>query len=288
MDAGLIVNTNQPQRDIRRAAQYGKFFTYSHSFVPFTSAASGTIARTTWTADGQTIAFRVLRFAVMADNLGDKVLFTLTPNGEQIMAEPMYLGQLGAGQFPFNIPQGLEVKRNNVVSAVITDTKLVAANNNVRIAWFGAKMYEQPLVAARRYNNLKPWWYPGNFTAQDSGRGALTANETRSYTVRTDADSDFEIQKITILADAAVSLQVQTDADDWFDTPLRSELLGGSQIELIVPPIDPSGWHPFVLPMPRLIGPAGYIRTVVTNSVGVTNRCEVQYHGVRLYPAGGM
>jgi len=282
------IPTMQPGRDIRRAAQFGKYFVYSHAFVPFTSVATGTQARQTLTAEGQTSAFQVMRLSLMADNLGDKLLLVLTPNGEQFMFESLYLSQLGSGQFPFNVPIGLTIKRNNILSALLTDTKLIAGNNNVRIAYHGAKMYPGPLVGARRYAHAKPWWYPANFTAQDSGTGPLTANQTRSYTVRTDGDSDFEIQKISIVADAPILLQVQTDADDWFDTPLRGELFGWSQVEAIVPPIDPSGWHPFVLPMPRLITPGGYIRTVVSNTVAANNRCEIQYHGVRLYPGGGM
>jgi hypothetical protein len=281
------IGTMQPMgRDIRRMAQFAKFFTHQTLFEPFVSAAPGTVARQTFTAEGQVAAFQIMLIAVSADNLGDKLLVTLTPNGEQFMFEPMYLSQLGSGQYPYKVPPGITIRRNNIITAIIEEAKLVPANNNIRIAYFGAKIYEQPLTGPRRYLNAKPWWYPANFTAQDSGQGALAANGTRTYVVRVDSDSDFEVQKLTVVSDAPVLIQIQTDADDWFDQPIRSELLGGSLIELVVPP-GPSGWRPFMLPVPRLVTGAAYIRTVVTNTVAAANRCEIQYHGVRLYPANG-
>lgn len=284
-----MLDTNQPHgRIINRAAVFGKFYTYQHIFNPFTSAATGTIARQTWTAEGNVAAFHVMRMACLADNLGDKALLTMSPLGEQWMFDPMYLSHFGSGQFPFNLPTPVVIRRNNIVTCVVTDTKLVAADNTIRLASFGAKMYDTPLIPPRRYANAKPWWYTANFTAQDSGQGALAANASKTYVVRVDADSDFEVEKLSVVSDAPVLIQIQTDADDWFDQPIRSELLGGSQIELIVPPQDPSGWHPFVLPVPRLITGAGYIRTLVSNTVAAANRCEIQYHGKRLYPAGGV
>lgn len=285
--AAQPLSTGQPPRDIRRQAQYGKFFVHTHAFTPFTSAAAGTTAQTSFTVDGQTVGFALMRIAVLADNLGDKILLTATPNGEQFSFDPHYLTHFGGGQFPLNISPAWLLRKNGILKAVITDTKLVPGNNNVRIAYFGQKVYDRPLIGPRRYHAAKHWFYPANFTAQDSGRGALIANETRSYTVRIDSDSDFEIQKLSVASDGPVTVQVQTDADDWFESALRSELLGGSLIEIPVAPIDASGWHPFILPAPRLIIDAGYIKVTVTNQVAAVNRCEVQFHGTRLYPAGG-
>lgn len=283
------VATFQPGRDIKRPAQYGKFFTYFTQALPLASGAQG-FRGANFTADGNYLAFAVQKIACLADNLGAKALIVVQPSGEQFSADPMFLSHYGGGQFPRIKHPAWLIRKNNIVTAVLDDRQLIPANNNIRIAYFGQKISEKMLVPPMRYNAAKQFTYPANFTANDSGQGALAPNAVRTYTIMVDADSDFEVQAITVVSDGPVTIQVQTDADNWFDTDIRSELLGGSGIEIIVPPLDPSGWHPFILPAPRWLMGSAYIKTTVTNTVGgeVSNRCEVQFHGVRLYPSGGL
>jgi hypothetical protein len=126
-----------------------------------------------------------------------------------------------------------------------------------------------------------------NFTANDGGPGAIAAGSTQIFTLRADGDSDFEVQKITVVSDGPCTVQIQSDNDNWFVAALRSELLGGSNIETTAGTF--SGERPFILPAPRLITGAGYITSTVANLDAVNaNRVQVTYWGVRLYPAGGL
>lgn len=281
------VATMQPGRNVPRKAQYGKFFTYLHQKTPLLAGATADRS-TVFTVDGNYVAFAVQKITCLADSLQAKVLWVVTPNGEQFMGDPFFLSHLGGGQFPQIIHPAWLLRKNNVVTAVFDDRQLVQANNNIRIAYFGQKVQADPIVGAMRYNAAKQFIYPANFTANDSGQGALLPNQQKTYTAKIDADSDFEIQKITVVSDAPVLIQIQVDADNLFDTDIRSELLGGSLIDPIVPPLDPSGWHPFILPAPRWLMGAAYYKVSVTNTVNAANRCEIQLHGVRLYPNGGI
>jgi len=281
------VATFQPGREVKRKAQYGKFFGYFTQALPLAASAQG-FRGANFTSDGKYLAFAVQKITCLADNLGAKGLAVIQPSGEQFSADPMFLTHYGQGQFPSIVHPAWVIRANNILTLVLDDRQLVPAPNNIRLAYFGQKIQKHPIVGPMRYNAAKKFTYPANFTANDSGQGPLAPNQVRSYTITVDADSDFEVQGITICSDAAVAIQVQTDADNWFDTDCRSELLGGSPIEIIVPPLDPSGSHPFILPAPRWIMGAGYIKVTATNTVAANNRCEVQFHGVRMYPAGGM
>ena len=283
------VSTFQPGRRIDRPAQFGKFYTYFTNSLPL---AAGAVANrnASFTSDGKYLAFAVQKIAALADSLAVRVLPVIQPSGEQFAAQEMFLTHYGGGQFPRIIHPAWIIRKNNILTSVMTDAQAVPAPNNVRIAYFGQKIQAGvPIVPAMKYNAAKQFSYPASFTAFDQA-GPLPPNATRTATITVDADSDFEVQAITVASMGPITLQVQTDADNWFDTDIRSELLGGSLINPIVPPIDPSGWHPFIMPAPRWVMGAGYIKATLTNTVGgeVANPAEVQFHGVRLYPAGGI
>ncbi len=281
------VSTMQPGRDVRRKKQHGKFFTYLHQKTPLLAGATADRS-TVFTADGNYVAFAVQKIACLADSLQAKILWVVTPNGEQFSGDPFFLTHLGGGQFPQIIHPAWLIRKNNTVTAVLDDRQTVQANNNIRIAYFGQKVQADPIVGEMRYNAAKQFIYPANFTANDSGQGALLANQVKSYTGKIDAEADFEIQKITVASDGPILIQIQVDADNLFDTDIRSELLGGSLIDPLIAGVDPSGWHPFILPAPRWLMGAAYYKVTVTNTVAAAVRAEVQLHGVRLYPAGGI
>jgi hypothetical protein len=287
------VSTFQPGRKVTRKAQFGKFFTYFTQVLPL--AASAVQNRTgSFTSDGKYLAFAVQKVACLADSLAAKAFLVNQPGGEQFSFDSMYLTHFGGGQYPRIIHPAWMIRANNVVSLVVSDAQVVPAPNNIRIAYFGQKIQATPIVGPMTYHAAKQYVYPALYTLNDALQvdaqhlGPLAANATRTYTIMVDADSDFEVQAITVASDAAITIQVQTDADNWFDTDILSPLLGGSLIDPIVPPLDPSGWHPFILPAPRWVQGAGYIKVVATNTVAAPVRAEVQFHGVRLYPAGGI
>lgn len=279
------VSTFQPGRDVNRKAQYGKFFTYFTQALPLAAGAINNRAAT-FTADGKYLAFAVQKMACLADSLQAEGLLVVQPSGEQFSSDAMFLTHYGGGQFPRIVHPAWILRANNMVTLVLDDRQTVPAPNNIRVAYFGQKIQREPIIGPMSYNAAKQFDYPAKFTV-DSERGVLAPNAVRTFTITVDADSDFEVQAISVASDAPVTVQTQSDADNWFDTDIRSELLGGSLIDPIVPPLDPTGWHPFILPAPRWIMGAGYIKTTVTNTVAANNRCEVVYRGVRLYPAGG-
>mgnify|MGYP001608008002 CR=1 FL=1 len=272
--------TLHPGQPIRLPALYAKFFSYYVEYAPLGAGAVG--ARQTFTVDGKTEGFACYGLSILADNLGAKLQVVSTPGGEQFFFDPTYLSTLGGGQWPTEIKPPWLLRRNGIMTTIADDRQLVAAANNIRVAFHGAKLYRQMLVPPRVYHAGKYYLYPANFTADDSGQGALAANATRFYSLRVDADSDFLVTGISVVSDAAVTLQTLSDDDSWYDTPLRSELLGGSLIENPVAPLA-SGYRVFKLPTPRFISAAGYIKTIAANQVAAVTRVLVQYHGIRLY-----
>jgi hypothetical protein len=287
-----LLGTFQPGQPVRLPALHAKFYTYYVEFAPLAGGALGT--RAAITVDGKTEGFAVYGVSILADNLGAKLFVQTSEAGEALLGlDPMYLSQLGGGQWPTEVRPPWLIRRTGQLIAIADDRQLVAAANTIRVAFHGAKLYRAMLVPPRRYQNSRYFLYPANFTPNDSGPasdpagvGSLAANATRFYTVRVDPVSDFLVTGISIVSDAAVTLQTLSDDDQWYDTPLRSELLGGSLIENPVAPLA-SGYRVFRLPAPRFISGGGYIKSIVANQVAAVNRCEVQYHGIRLYPKGG-
>lgn len=276
------ISTGQPRRAIRRPAQYAKAYAYAHLWETLGSGAVGT--RRTFTVDANTAYFEVHRIAALADNLAFKVLIQATPMGEMFMTAPLFGAALGGGQRPTILSPPWVMPRNTTITGVADDRQLVAAAQNVRIAYIGAKVYTRPIVPERLYTGVKYFEYCANFTANDDGAAAIAANQTAIFSLKVDPDSDFEVQKIVVVSDYQVTVQIRTDSDNWFDTDLRGELLGGSEIET---PALPGGWYPFILPAPRLVSGGSYISTSVTDKSGASNRCQVIYMGQRLYPGGG-
>lgn len=283
-----LLPTAQPMRNVQKAAQFGKFFTYRHA-ITLTAAQQG--ARDTIGIDGES-DFELRKIAVLADNRGVNFQMILTPLQEAFMSLPSFLSHYGSGQRPFVVNPAMILKRSSQFSGVFDDRRLVQVGDNaIVVAYHGAKVYNTPIVTPRRYDIAKPYLpYLANLTAFDGGQGSVPANGTATFNIRTDSDSDFEVQKITICSDGPILIQITTDQDNWFRNPLPGELLGAENIETVLGggPNGFSGEFPFVLPAPRFITAAAYITTEITNLLtDAANRVQVGYHGVRLYPAGG-
>ena len=117
----------------------------------------------------------------------------------------------------------------------------------------------------------------------------IPAGQVGVFTLRFDGDSDFDVRKITLVSDAPITFQVQSDDDNWFQRPIRSELLGGSQIEVPGGTGIFSGELPFMLPHPRFVTKAAYLNVTVSNlDVVNSNRVQVAFWGTRLFPGGGV
>jgi len=271
---------------VKRPAQRSKYYAYTHTWLPL--AQNAVNVQSQFIVDAQTDHFAVQKIAVLADNYGAKIRVTASPNQEQFMFEQMFLTHFGSGLRQKIVDTPWPVRKNSVIVGWLSDfaTQNPMVNgNNVRIVYHGAKVYPYDLVPERIYDQHREMIYNLNFTAQDSGLGALAANESRIYSTRTDPIGDFEIRKVTICSDGPVTIQITTVQDDWFQTDLRSETLGGSLIELVDPR---TGEYPFILPAPRFVGGGMSITARVTNQINAANRCEAMLHGVRLYPAGGL
>lgn len=283
--SGLLPST-QPMRRVRKAVQFGKYFVYRHTI---TLPAGQIGARDLIGIDGES-DFELRKIAVLADNRGVGFQMILTPLQEAFQSLPSFLSHYGSGQRPFIVNPALVLRRSSQFSGVFDDRRLIqVGDNEITIAYHGAKVYSTPIVLPRQYELAKPYLpYLAKFTGAD-GSTAVPALGTSTFNIRTDSDSDFEVQKITICSDGPVLIQVTTDQDNWFRNPLPGELLGAQNIETVAGggPDGFSGEYPFVLPAPRFVTAAAYISTEITDLSGAANRVEVGYHGVRLYPAGG-
>jgi hypothetical protein len=289
---GRGIATGQPRMPYDRAPQYGKYFAYEHEFLPLGASAVNVIKGLV--IDGNT-DFLLQDLAALFGNGACLATWNLSPLGENFNNVPAYLSLLlGSGQFcrPVNPPRVL--RRNSTLTVTLTDDQLVPAEQNVIFAYHGTKVSRTPIIPARRYERSEPFDYVASFTAKDSDPsgtpvGPIAAGATVISSVRTDGGSDFEVQEIACVSDGPCTVQIANDQDNWFLTPLRSELFGGSPIELTTFPILFSGSRGYRLPGPRLITAAGYIQTTVSNKMAAaTNRVQMAYRGQRLYPAGGL
>jgi len=295
------INTGQPFGRYVRRPQITKFFTYLHQFVPGTTVgwvAGALQIRDAFQVDGDA-DFHIMKQAVLAfDNDGtlvgrDTLQFEVSPISEAFNFREQFVASFGTGRlankmgrFPLILP------RNSIFTAKASQRSIVVGEQppTILIAHFGAKVYRNPYLGAKTYLQQKPYTYIANFTAFDEGVGQIAAASTAIATVRTDGASDFDVLKVTVVADAPVTIQIRTDENNWFLRPIRSELLGGSQITALGGPgFTWSGELPFDMTVPKLITAAGYINVQVTNLDAVNPiDCQVGFWGQRLYPAGGV
>lgn len=291
------VQTGQPAGRYIRKPQNAKFFTYLHEFTPGVTtgwvAAAINIANQ-FNVDGDA-DFHIIKQAVLAfdelnaQRLDDTIKFEVSPVSEGFNFTETYLSNYGSGRYPglFNTP--LVLPRTSIYTALASNRNAAGLLTTIRFAHFGAKVYRNPYLQQRVYRQQKPFAYSASFGGNVSGANAvLPAGGTDIFTLRTDGDSDFDVRKITVVSDAPVTLQVQTDEDKWFARPIRSELLGGSLIVNYGTLGYVSGEVPFMMPVPRLISGAGYINVQASNT-DLVNPCRLQvvFWGTRLYPAGG-
>jgi hypothetical protein len=295
------INTGQPFGRYIRRPQLTKFFTYLHQFVPGTTSGWGVGAvgiRDQFQVDGDA-DFHIMKQAVLAfDSLGvlvgsDTLAFEVSPVSESFNFAEAFVASYGSGRLPNQMGRyPLILPRNAVFTAKARQLSLIPAETapTILIAHFGAKVYRNPYISAKTYLQQKPYTYVANFTAFDGGVGAIPAGATSIFSLRTDGASDFDVLKMTVVADAPVTIQVRTDEDNWFLRAIRGELLGASQIEnLVGPGFTWSGELPFAMTVPKLISAAGYINVQVANLDAVNaNRVQVSFWGQRLYPAGGV
>lgn len=295
-DVPQAIATGQPPGRYQRRPQNTKFFTVVHQFIPGTTVGwPGLGIRDLFQVDGDA-DFHILKQAVLAFgtetgiiNLGDTVAFEVSPVSESFNFVETFLSNYGTGRLPSQLQTPIVLPRNAVWTAKASQRNNGNLTNTILIAHFGAKVYRNPYIGERVYRQQKPYTYMANFTAFDGGAGQIAAGSTAIFTLRTDGDSDFDVRKLTVVADAPVTLQVRSDDDNWFSRPIRSELLGGSLIEVFGAQGSISGELPFFLPVPRLVTAAGYLNVAVTNS-DVVNPidCQIGFWGQRLYPAGGI
>jgi hypothetical protein len=284
-----VMPSAQPWRNVSRPEQKEKYFAYVHSLALGAAAVQQRVLVAT---DSESdFAFR--KVSVLADNRGAKIQFVQTPLQEAFQSLPVYLSLYGSGRLPFLINPPIMIPRAAQYTQIFDDRRLVqVGTNNVSVVSHGAKMYDVPFVPRRRYQLAKPFIpYVANFTADDiaagTGGGVIPANGAASYNIRIDNDSDFEVQKLTLVSDGPVLIQIISDNDNWFLQAIRGEHLGGTTIEVAAAPGTFSGELPFILPAPRFIPGAGYITVQVSDVSGAANRCMVGFTGVRLYPRGG-
>ena len=278
-----MISTAQPWRNVRRPPQKEKYFAYVHTIA---LPAAALQQRVPIAIDSEsTFAFR--KVSVLADNRGAKVQFIQTPLQEAFQSLPSYLSLYGSGRLPMVLSPPIIIPPAAQYTMVFDDRRNVQVGvNNISVVSHGAKMYTRPFTSLNVYDVAKPFVpYVANFTADDGGVGPIAANASQSFNIRIDQDSDFECQKIALVADGPLQLQIISDNDNWFLQPIRGEHLGQSNIELAVAAGLFSGELPFILPAPRFVVGAGYITGQVSDLSGAANHVMVGFYGPRLYPS---
>ena len=273
-----------PGGRVRRPDIRGKYFCHHVSFETLTASAID--SRDQFVVGAEGIGFEILKTSVLAQNYGAKVLLELTPQGQKLSNVPMFLSLFGTGRLPQYWSPGIFLPIATTLVVAADDRQLIAGAQNVRIAFHGRKVYRQPVYPRREYRTYFPYSYVANFTADNGGVGALTANGVSILNIPTDGSADFEVRAISIVSDAAITLQVASESDNWFQETMRSELFGGSLVEL--PTDGGSGEYAFRLPAPRFVPGAEPISVYVTEAGGVANRVQIAFHGNKLYPKGGL
>lgn len=297
---GQGIATGQPRVGYQRAAQWGKYFCYMHSFDPL--PASSVRQMRTFSIDGN-YDFLIQTVALLIDNGGVLLQTSVSPTGETFEYAPIYGSNWGSGQHPQLIGRGVPeaLARNSVFTLTATDAQTVPADNTVILAYHGCKVARnvdahgqlKPMIAARNYYAAKPFRYPATFDAltQDNNgnaTGPIPAGQTRIFSLLVDNEGDFDVQSINAVSDTPIAIQINSDSENWFLIPLRSDLIGGSLLESMPVSGQFSGEWPFLLPAPRLITAAGYIQVTVTNlDAENATRVQIVFNGTRLYPAGG-
>lgn len=278
-----------------READYSKFFTFIHRYEPLALGARNIID--SFQIDGDADFWINKQAALTFDALGapDKgvaVQFQVSPVSEAYNFVETFLANLGTGRFPNQFPPGspIVLPRNAIFSSLASERNLVPNAVTVFIAHFGGKVYNRPIVPAKRYRQRKPYIYVASFTDFGSPTDkTIPAGQVGVFTLRTDGDSDFDVRKLTVVSDSPILLQIQSDDDNWFQRPIRGELLGGSGIDAAGAPGTFSGELPFMLPHPRLVTKAAYLNINVTNLDQVnSNRVQIAFWGTRLFPGGGV
>lgn len=277
-----------------READYSKFFTFIHAFNPLALGARGVIDQfqIDGDADFHVNKQAVLAFDALGTRRGETVQFQVSPVSEGYMFVETYVANLGSGRFPNQFPPGspIVLPRNAIFSALASDRNNPQIQTTLFVAHFGGKVYERPIVTARRYRQRKPYLYTANFTSFGNPTDkTLPAGQAGVISLRTDGDSDFDVRKITVVSYAPITLQIQSDDDNWFQRPIRSEMLGGSLVEVPGANGSFSGELPFMLPHPRFVTKAGYVNFTATNQDQVNpNPAQIVLWGTRLFPGGGL
>lgn len=277
-----------------READYSKFFTFLHQFNPLLVGAVGAIDQfqVDGDADFWINKMAVLSFDAVGTRRGTTLSFQVSPVSEAYNFVETFTSNFGSGRFPNQFPPGspIVLPRNAIFTALASDRDLVPIQTTLLVAHHGGKVYGRPIVQPRKYRQRKPYLYTASFTSFGSPTDkTIPAGQNGVITLRTDGDSDFDVRKITLVSDAPVLVQLESDDDRWFQRPIRGELIGGSLIEVPGAAGTFAGELPFMLPHPRFITKAGYVNFNVTNLDQVNpNRVQITLWGTRLYPGGGL
>jgi len=232
--------------------------------------------------------FLLVGHAAMATSLQAKVQFDIS-GGINFHQDKIFLSGLGSGYFPQWIdPPRLIPRGTAAFRALVDDRQLVPAANTIRILHIGMKVLARPRPALY-YESQEPYKYLADFTDQGPTGGAIGANKALSLPVGINSDADFEIQKIAILSDGDLTLDILATSDtlSWFSRPCHTQLLGGTTIEAIGPGLFSGAW-PFRLPGRKFVPAVGAIQVTATDLTGASNRAQVIFIGRKLRPPGGI
>ena len=168
---------------------------------------------------------------------------------------------------------------NNVIPAIMTAPMLIKAAtsftvqfadfsnaaNSVRLAIHGAKIRAGVAPWNKKWAARIPFWYTNTVT--------LDANGSSSFTISTNMDSAFLIQKITGTRTGAATINIIDGATSraWMDRPMHIDnIVGNSQ-------------YPNIMTAPRFVPRGSVVNVQLTDLSGEENVIELIFHGQKLY-----
>lgn len=181
--------------------------------------------------------------------------------------------------FPYILPTPWELSPISLLTASAQDFS--GADNTVRWSLHGAKRRSGPAPwqvdpwsgTPRQIVAEIPFLYP---LPDDNTDYDLAANQSITFAVQTDSDSDFLCDGLMGIRDGAATVFLQDGVDRqrrWMDRAVHVDNLVGN------------GSHPNIFPAPRWVPARSVVQATFENLTGSTNQVRLYLRGRKIYYA---
>lgn len=195
------------------------------------------------------------------------------------LGNQLTIGSDAPGFFPYILPTPWELAPVSLLRCVAQDFS--GAENTVRFTLWGAKrrsgappwQVDPWSGAPRQIVQRVPFIYP---LPDDNTSFNIAANQSITFAVQTDSDSDFLVDGLMGVRDGAATVFLQDGVDRqrrWMDRATHIDCAVGN------------GVHPHILPAPRWVPARSVIQATIENLTGSTNQVRLYLRGTKVYYA---